>query len=64
MADLLHTSQFTAAHALGFSVSTNHILATDLNTDTITSNHYEVFLLFLIQSSWTVDSLNYVSSLI
>jgi hypothetical protein len=26
--------------------------ATDLNTETITSNHYEVFLPFLFQSSW------------
>jgi hypothetical protein len=35
----LHTFQFTVAHALGFSVSTCRILATDLNTETITSNH-------------------------
>jgi hypothetical protein len=43
IADLL-TFQFTIAHALGFSVSTSHLLATDLNTEMITSNHYEVFL--------------------
>jgi hypothetical protein len=49
-------TQFIVAHTLRFSVSTSRILATDLNTETITSNHYEVFLLFLIQSPWTVDS--------
>jgi hypothetical protein len=54
----LHTFQFTVAHALGFSVSTSRILETDFNTDTITSNHYEVFSPFLIQTSWTTDSLN------
>jgi hypothetical protein len=54
----LHTSQFAAAHALGFSVSTSRILSTDLHTSTITSNHSEVFLWFLIQSPWTADSLN------
>jgi hypothetical protein len=36
----LHTFQFTVAHALGFSGSTNRILATDLNTGSIASNHY------------------------
>jgi hypothetical protein len=45
----LHNFQFTVAHALGFSVSTRRILATDLNTGTITSNHHEVFLSFLLQ---------------
>jgi hypothetical protein len=39
----LHNLQFTVAHALGFSVSTSHV-ATDLNTETITSNHLEVFV--------------------
>jgi hypothetical protein len=29
----------TVAHTLGFSVSTSRLLATDLNTDAITSNH-------------------------
>jgi hypothetical protein len=43
-----HTLKFTVAHALGFSVSTSRILVTDLNTGTITSNHCEVFLSFLI----------------
>jgi hypothetical protein len=36
----LHTFQFTIAHALGFSLSTTHLLAMDLNTETITSNHW------------------------
>jgi hypothetical protein len=39
----LHNFQFTVVHALALSVSTSRLLATDLNTDTITSNHYEVF---------------------
>jgi hypothetical protein len=47
----LHTFQFTVAHALGFSVSTSRLLATDLNTGTITSNHYEV----VISSSIILD---------
>jgi hypothetical protein len=51
----LHTFQFTVIHALGFSVSTNRLLATDLNTGIITSNHYEVFLSFLLQSPWNAD---------
>jgi hypothetical protein len=45
--DDLHNLQFTVAHALGFSVFTSRLLATDLNTETSTSNHYEVFLQFL-----------------
>jgi hypothetical protein len=28
----------------------------DLNTETITPNHWEVFLQFLLQSPWTADS--------
>jgi hypothetical protein len=51
----LHTFQFMVAHALGFSVPTSRLLAKDFNTETITSNHYEVFLPFLIQSPWTAD---------
>jgi hypothetical protein len=54
----LPTFQFTAAHALGMSVSTSRCLVADLNTETITLNHYEIFLPFLIQSPWTADSLN------
>jgi hypothetical protein len=42
--------QSTVAHALGFSVSTSRLLATELNTETSTSIHYEVFLLFRLQS--------------
>jgi hypothetical protein len=39
----LHNLQFTVEHAQGFSVSTSRLLAKDLNTETITSNHYKVF---------------------
>jgi hypothetical protein len=39
-----HNLQFTVAHVLGFPVFTSRHLATDLNTETIISNHYEVFL--------------------
>jgi hypothetical protein len=36
----LHTSQFTVAHTLGFSVFTSRILVTDLSHSlTVTSNH-------------------------
>jgi hypothetical protein len=49
----LNTFQPTVAHTLGFSVSTSRLLATDLNTETSTSNHYEVFLPILFQSPWT-----------
>jgi hypothetical protein len=34
----LHTFQFTVVHALGFSVFNSRLLATDLNTETITTN--------------------------
>jgi hypothetical protein len=47
------TLTYTLSISLGFSVSTSRILAMDLNTGTITSNHYEVFLLFLLQSHST-----------
>jgi hypothetical protein len=46
----LHSLQFSVAHALGFSVSTSRLLATDLNTETSTSDHFEDFLQFLVQS--------------
>jgi hypothetical protein len=39
----LHNLLITVAQALGFSVSTSRLLATDLNTESNTSNHYEVF---------------------
>jgi hypothetical protein len=52
----LHTFQFIVAHTLGFSVSTCRLLATDLNTEIITSNHSEVFLPFLVQSSWNLGT--------
>jgi hypothetical protein len=35
----LHTFQFTVAHAVGFLVSTSRLPATDLNTETSSSNH-------------------------
>jgi hypothetical protein len=46
----LHTFQITVAHALVFSLSIRRLIATDLNAETSTSNHYEVFLLFRLQS--------------
>jgi hypothetical protein len=49
--------QFTIPHALGFLVSTGCLLATDLNTETITSNQNEVFLSLLLQSICTHNSL-------
>jgi hypothetical protein len=44
----LHILKFGAPHVLEFSVSTSRILATDLNTGAITSNHYEISLPFLL----------------
>jgi hypothetical protein len=52
----LHNLQFTVVHALGFSVSTSRLLATDLNTETSTANHYEVFFPFLVQSPWNLGT--------
>jgi hypothetical protein len=49
----LHNLQFTVTDALGFSVFTSRLIATDPNTETSTSNHYEVFLLFRVQSLCT-----------
>jgi hypothetical protein len=46
----LHDFLFTVAHALGLSVFNSRLLATDLNTETRNSTHYEVFLLLLVQS--------------
>jgi hypothetical protein len=48
----LRTFEFTVAYALKFPVFTSRILATDLNTGTSTSNHYEVFLPFPVKSPW------------
>jgi hypothetical protein len=48
--------QFTVAHALRFSVSTSRLLATVLNTETSTSNHYEVFLPFIVQLPWNIGT--------
>jgi hypothetical protein len=52
----LPTFQFTVTHALGFSVSTSRLLATNLNIETSTSNHFEVFLSFLVHSSWNLGN--------
>jgi hypothetical protein len=49
----LHTFHFTVAHALRFLVSTSHLLATDLNTESVTSNYYDVVWLFRLQSLCT-----------
>jgi hypothetical protein len=54
--DVLHNFQFTVAHALGFSVFTSRLLATDFNTKTSTSNNNEVSLLFLLQSLWNLGT--------
>jgi hypothetical protein len=53
---LFYTLSVTVAHALGFSVFISRLLATDLNTEASTSNHYEVFLPFLIQSPWNLGN--------
>jgi hypothetical protein len=52
----LDTFQFIVTHALGLSVFTNRLLATDLNTKTNTSNYYDVFLPFLVQSPWNLET--------
>jgi hypothetical protein len=51
----IHNFQSTVAHALGFPVLTSHLPATDLNTETNTSNHWEVFLLFRLQFNWIIN---------
>jgi hypothetical protein len=51
---LIYTLSCSTLHALRFSAFTCHLLATDLNTETSTFNHYEVFLPFLVQSSWNL----------
>jgi hypothetical protein len=52
----LYNLQFAVTHALGFSVSTSGLLATDLHIETTASNHYEVFLPFLVQWSWNLGT--------
>jgi hypothetical protein len=54
----LHNLQFAVTHALGFSVFTSLLLATELNTETSNSNRYEVFLHFLLSHPGTSE-LNY-----
>jgi hypothetical protein len=51
----LHTFQFSAAHVPRFSVSTIRWLVADLNTGTIASDNYEVFLSFLLHSPWNAE---------
>jgi hypothetical protein len=51
----LQNLQFTFSHALGFSVFSSRLLATDLNTETSTSSLYKVFL-FFIQSPWDLET--------
>jgi hypothetical protein len=41
----LHIFQFTVTHALGFSVFTSRIRATDYSSLTVTSNHTRILLL-------------------
>jgi hypothetical protein len=54
----LHIFQFTVAHALGFSVSTSRLLATDPKTEISTSNTYEALLPFRLQSLWNLGTKN------
>jgi hypothetical protein len=51
----LRNFQFTVTHALGFSFSTSLLLATEFNTETNASNHYEI-LPVLVQLRWAADS--------
>jgi hypothetical protein len=51
----LHTFHFTFVQALAFSVFTSRLLATDLNTEINTSNH---FVLFRLQSLWNLGAKN------
>jgi hypothetical protein len=48
----------SVAHALGFPVFTSRHRATDYNTETSTSNHYKVFLIFHLQSLWNLGTKN------
>jgi hypothetical protein len=50
-----HGFHFTVAHALGFSLSNSRCLVGDLNTRTVTSKQYDVFLSFLLRSPSTAD---------
>jgi hypothetical protein len=50
----LHNLEFTVTHSLGFSFSGSRLLATNFNTETITSNHYEVFLSSITLSSFVI----------
>jgi hypothetical protein len=47
----LHDFQFTVAHAIRFSVSTRHLPAMDLNTQTITVSLNHTLQILRIKSS-------------
>jgi hypothetical protein len=50
-------------HALGLSVFTTRLPETDLNPETSTSKHYEVFLPFLVQLTWNLGTqLKFISA--
>jgi hypothetical protein len=51
----LYNFQFTVAQAIGLFVFTSRLLETGLNTETSTSNYYEVFLLFRLQPLWNLE---------
>jgi hypothetical protein len=53
---IFHCLQFTVANALGFWVSTSRFLATDLNTETITSNHWGTHSSYYTQTSSSNDT--------
>jgi hypothetical protein len=54
----LPVQQSNIAHALRLSVFSSRLLAKDLSTETNTSSHYEVFLLFCLQSLWNLGTKN------
>jgi hypothetical protein len=59
---LIYTLSSSPLHTLGFSVSTSRLVATDLNTGTITSYYYKVFLSFLLQSLWNAKPILHSNS--
>jgi hypothetical protein len=46
------------SYIMRFPVFTSRLLATDLNTETCTSNHYETFLLFRLKPVWNLGTKN------
>jgi hypothetical protein len=51
----LHNFQFTIAQTLGLSVFNSRLLAMDLNTETVTSTHSEVFFYLIFSHSGTSE---------